>query len=204
MSPEYQENHLFKPFAQENSLSVGTGLGLSIVHQIVAGLKGRIEVKSEAGVGTRIKILVPLPEPSSSGNAELPVSLVTTSFQVNERTKGRRVCVVLPPGAPSSQNGTGSLDTISRAVSIRKAFSTLLGEWFGMDVSFETKIGATDADLYITEEATLNSLAQSSVTICPGHGTQKPVPLLVLYSKLNRAQQPITANRQKVTYMRYP
>ena len=47
---------MFEPF---HSGVDGTGLGLSIVHGIVTGLRGRIEVKSEPGVGTKITMELP-------------------------------------------------------------------------------------------------------------------------------------------------
>lgn len=45
-----------------NKKSGGTGLGLSIVKHIVKNLDGDIEVQSEVGVGTKIKIILPKTE----------------------------------------------------------------------------------------------------------------------------------------------
>ena len=60
--PEEALPHLFEKFYRvhetEGSTS-GTGLGLSICKQIVQGHGGRIEVKSEVGVGTTFTILLP-------------------------------------------------------------------------------------------------------------------------------------------------
>ena len=39
---------------------VGTGLGLSIVHQIIEDHHGKIEVESEVGRGTTVRILLPV------------------------------------------------------------------------------------------------------------------------------------------------
>jgi two-component system sensor histidine kinase PilS (NtrC family) len=47
---------MFEPF---HSGVDGTGLGLSIVHGIVTGLRGRIDVKSEPGLGTKITMELP-------------------------------------------------------------------------------------------------------------------------------------------------
>lgn len=60
MSKEFVENHLFKPFSQENSFMEGTGLGMSLVARIVEALGGKIEVRSEKGAGTTMTVTVPL------------------------------------------------------------------------------------------------------------------------------------------------
>ena len=73
MSKEFVENHLFKPFSQENSFKEGTGLGMSLVAKIVAALGGQIEVRSEKGVGTTTVVRIPLDRsrPSSEESAKL-------------------------------------------------------------------------------------------------------------------------------------
>ena len=38
----------------------GTGMGLMVCYQIVERMKGRIEVKSEKGVGTTFRVFIPL------------------------------------------------------------------------------------------------------------------------------------------------
>ena len=62
MSEDYIENHLFTPFSQAKQDArtryEGTGLGMSIVKGLVDKLGGSIEVKSEVGVGTQIKVIL--------------------------------------------------------------------------------------------------------------------------------------------------
>ena len=61
MSEDYIENHLFTPFSQAKQDArtryEGTGLGMSIVKGLVDKLGGNIDVKSEVGVGTQIKVV---------------------------------------------------------------------------------------------------------------------------------------------------
>ena len=61
MSRQFQK-YAFEPFSQEGKDSIttynGTGLGLSIVKQIVDQMQGKIELKSQEGVGTTITVTV--------------------------------------------------------------------------------------------------------------------------------------------------
>ncbi len=54
--------HIFEPFFSTKRDTNGIGLGLSIVHGIVENHKGKIEVKSESGLGTSIEITLTLTE----------------------------------------------------------------------------------------------------------------------------------------------
>ncbi len=63
MSEEYQQ-HLFESFSQEDvgmkRRYEGTGLGLALTKRYIELMNGRIEIESEKGVGTKVKILLPL------------------------------------------------------------------------------------------------------------------------------------------------
>jgi len=59
IAPDFLENHLFEPFAQEmenGHESSGTGLGLSIVKNLVTLMDGTIDVSSEVGKGTQFTV----------------------------------------------------------------------------------------------------------------------------------------------------
>jgi hypothetical protein len=60
ISPEFLESRLFTPFSQEDALHAGTGLGMSMVKQLVDNLGGDIRVLSKVGVGTDIRITLPV------------------------------------------------------------------------------------------------------------------------------------------------
>ena len=74
MSEDYIENHLFTPFSQAKQDArtryEGTGLGMSIVKGLVDKLGGNIDVKSEVGVGTQIKVVLTYQLDTSTSNTQ--------------------------------------------------------------------------------------------------------------------------------------
>jgi len=49
-----------EPFFTTKEVGAGTGLGLSISHAIVDAYRGKLEISSEIGVGTRVSVRLPL------------------------------------------------------------------------------------------------------------------------------------------------
>lgn len=58
IAPEVLPN-IFDAFFTTKPIGVGTGLGLAICHRILTALNGTIEVKSQLGVGTTFRVLLP-------------------------------------------------------------------------------------------------------------------------------------------------
>ncbi|MDQ3557573.1 MAG: response regulator [Gemmatimonadota bacterium] len=59
----------FEPFFTTKGIGDGTGLGLSTVYAIVERLGGRIELRSEVGLGTSFAIYLPRTEETRAGEA---------------------------------------------------------------------------------------------------------------------------------------
>lgn len=51
--------HLFEPFFTTKPVGIGTGLGLPICHGIITSYGGRIEVDSELGKGSTLRVVLP-------------------------------------------------------------------------------------------------------------------------------------------------
>jgi CheY-like chemotaxis protein/anti-sigma regulatory factor (Ser/Thr protein kinase) len=65
---------VFEPFFTTKAAGEGTGLGLSISRAIVEGAGGTIEVESQPGRGTTVRVLLPQVEPAiRAGSAADPV-----------------------------------------------------------------------------------------------------------------------------------
>jgi putative PEP-CTERM system histidine kinase len=60
MSPEFVRDRLFKPF--ETTKAAGMGIGVYESWQYVSGLGGQMLIDSTPGVGTRVRVLLPLAE----------------------------------------------------------------------------------------------------------------------------------------------
>ena len=56
--PPEHRNQLFDPFF--STKPNGTGLGLWIVYRLVENMRGKIQIESEVGVGTRVVVMLPL------------------------------------------------------------------------------------------------------------------------------------------------
>lgn len=61
ISPENLQK-IFDPFFTTKEVGKGTGLGLHVAYQIIQKHKGRIDVESEPGKGTRFRITIPVNE----------------------------------------------------------------------------------------------------------------------------------------------
>jgi PAS domain S-box-containing protein len=57
--PAEDLTRIFDAFFTTKAIGIGTGLGLSISHKIVTSFGGSIDVKSEVGVGTTFRVVLP-------------------------------------------------------------------------------------------------------------------------------------------------
>ncbi|NWO04278.1 MAG: response regulator [Alteromonadaceae bacterium] len=69
--PEKQKRRLFQPFFQADQKSEGVGLGLSIVNELAGKLGGEVNLESEVGVGTRVRVEIPVEQGEKHSDAAL-------------------------------------------------------------------------------------------------------------------------------------
>jgi hypothetical protein len=75
-----------EPFFTTKSQGKGTGLGLAMVHGFVQQSLGRLEINSERGKGTTIRMLFP----SAEARRKLPGSRAGTWRMWNQEVRPRR------------------------------------------------------------------------------------------------------------------
>jgi PAS domain S-box-containing protein len=69
---------IFDPFFTTKGVGEGTGLGLAIVHRIVRTHRGAIVVDSAEGLGTRIRILLPVADVAATVKRVQPTVMATS------------------------------------------------------------------------------------------------------------------------------
>lgn len=133
----YFQNQLFHPFSQENPLQTGTGLGLAIVNSIVQSdsVGGKVEVWSEEGVGTEIKIIFVAEAIQEDSEGTSPGSMDRFSF--DEPTRPPTVSLV---GFDTSHKGVERL---------RAVISGYLVSWWGFVVQ---QTGDNSGDIIVVNE----------------------------------------------------
>jgi hypothetical protein len=139
MSKRYLQDRLYKPFAQENRLDPGTGLGLSIVRQIISSLGGKIDLKSIKGVGTNIRVSIPLihasPMQGNPGESDLPDFLM-----IRKQAEGLPVCLVVPGIQDLSPlkdiNTNDAVHFTNMMPFVKESLSKICKDWFGMDMHY--------------------------------------------------------------------
>lgn len=156
ISQEFLNSQLFTPFSQENSLNPGTGLGLSIVLQIVQSLGGTVDVQSELGVGTEVKICLTIDQsPINPHSLALDAKHENSVMNVRKKTSG---LTLGPMGFHASLSTSGTPDSSLKvepqlALSIRASIEGMATLWFGMKVTASEAWDVSPPDIYIANES---------------------------------------------------
>ncbi|KAG6312934.1 hypothetical protein E4U22_001373 [Claviceps purpurea] len=173
---DFLQHGLFRPFSQEDALTPGTGLGLSLVKQIVSQLRGDVSIRSQAGVGTTVSVLLPLEQVAQS--PERPLLGGSDDDQMFEDQvrdlKGLRVGMSLSHHG-SSGSGSGSGGNSNGGISDwQKCVPNICSEWLTMEVVPDIS-STTKADLLLWSYDALPSVSEDmqalanspNVVLCP-------------------------------------
>ncbi|MCJ1283172.1 hypothetical protein MMC26_002499 [Xylographa opegraphella] len=158
ISSQYLRTRLFTPFAQENSLQPGTGLGLSIVRSITNMLGGSIEIKSEVGKGTEVKVELPLLRVTG---IDTPVSTPNTISSM-ERPQDDSIAILQSEASGMSVafyglQSSGKSIGAAAAKEMERALHQYISLWFGLEVIVMSP-GSQNPDFIIVDEANLSEL----------------------------------------------
>lgn len=133
------QNQLFHPFSQENPLQTGTGLGLAIVNSIVTSenVGGKVDVWSEEGTGTEIRVTFPAQAPED----DYHMTLASQEVQPFRMEDGSRLPTVKMLGFDASHRGVQMLKSV---------IHRYVTEWWGLRV----EEGPGRGDIVIVNEDT--------------------------------------------------
>ncbi|KAF2425745.1 hypothetical protein EJ08DRAFT_652039 [Tothia fuscella] len=152
ISAEFLQSRLFKPFSQENSFATGTGLGLSIVRQIVDSMGGSIDLRSQQGVGTEVKVTLPAPDAVDFP----PGSRVEKLASTLAHTRQKRICIFNRElSAEELKEDTTSGDYSK----VTESLAATLTNWLEMDVSVATELSGDPADIFLCTEPSFGLIA---------------------------------------------
>lgn len=148
MSADFLKYRAFTPFAQENGLSPGTGLGLSIVKLLVSHLQGIIDVKSQIGVGTTVKIFIPLDFTTARDwNVETAPEALPSSRPL---LRGRSLCYVGPQAYQSLVDPHLKItpEAQERSRILARSLLHIVPEYLAMDLIICSEDALPKADVY--------------------------------------------------------
>ncbi|KAF2665991.1 hypothetical protein BT63DRAFT_46279 [Microthyrium microscopicum] len=180
MSKAYVQERLYKPFAQENSLDPGTGLGMSICRQIVVSLGGKIQLKSVKGVGTQIRVSIPLfhsrlPEPNIE-NISHELDLL------KRQCSGLNACLLGAESSISVSGGELAEQSKTSITSVEDSLKSVCKDWFDMNFEPNRPVGECGVIWILETQHNFQDLKAGSLikSALSGLSNQKDSPLVIV------------------------
>lgn len=159
--PAHRQRHLFRPFVQARGrLDVrlgGAGLGLAICRDIASNLGGRLDLTSEVGVGTAVRVelptsLVPVSAPSEEEAPPVESGGETggTVLLVEDHPANRQIIAAqlrfLGYATDAVDHGQAAIDTFVPGGYVGVLLDCELPDMQGYDIAAELRAREVDAD----------------------------------------------------------
>ncbi len=197
MTPEVRER-IFDPFFTTKGHGHGTGLGLAVVHGIVETHGGRVEVASEAGRGSRFRVLLPAVDATVSAGVAVHVGSDTLPTGNGER-------VLLVEDEDGARAGLAELLGILRytvtavgsgeeagALPVEPAFEVLLTDFMlpgasGLDVARDLALRWPELRVVIMSGYAADAVSRGELASGSVRFLQKPFDMTTLARELHAA-----------------
>jgi PAS domain S-box-containing protein len=192
------KRHAFEPFFTTKDVGSGTGLGLSMVYGFVKQSGGHIQLYSEPGQGTSVRIFLPAfvegndgartKEPASLPDEEIPKGRETI-LVVEDDARVRRVAVMRLRDAGYSvleaAKGSDALELLSTHPEIGLLFTDIImpGGMTGDELAKHARGLRPDIKVLFTSGYAEPSIAGKQFTQ-PGSWLQKPYSARALATRL--------------------
>jgi CheY-like chemotaxis protein len=196
MSPEVRRR-AFEPFFTTKEVGKGSGLGLSMVYGFVKQSGGHVQLYSEVGHGTTVRIYLPI----GAGAAATPVEgqrreavaspIEKVVLVVEDDPRVRRVSVrrlkELGYGVIEAESGPGALKILERGDRIDLVFSDVVmaGGMTGIDLAQEVRRRWPELKILLTSGYADPAAIQDGLTRTAAGWLGKPYSARELQAKLN-------------------
>ncbi len=197
-----QQARLFSPFTQADSSMTrrfgGSGLGLTICRRLADLMGGRIIMKSEPGVGSQFRAILPLKKARPLEDRKRPRSLMQALHLLvvddNQASRDaiRQTAQSLGWQAETAGSSGAACDAVRRALHEGRRFDAILIDWRMPDLNGGTTLDAIrtilpDATIpmvFMTNAYGRNELTSLGMASKADHILPKPITAFGLYDAL--------------------
>ena len=192
-------DRVFEPFFTTKGVGKGSGLGLSMVYGFVKQSGGYIEIESEVGRGTAVKIYLPRGEAAavakeeSANRAASPLTGIEVILVVEDNEDVRTVVMTqladLGYRTLEAEGAAAALAMLDKHPEIDLMFSDMVmrGSMNGYELAREARERRPDLKILLTSGYEMNAVAQGAGDAAGFELLKKPYRMQDLAHKLRQA-----------------